>query len=341
MWARIRRWMPLLKLLVTLVVLAGVAWFFVRILTNAGLQKADRSRSPAQILWDEARAAQPADLAIATVLYLSGMAFSGLFWVGLLRVAGAPLPVGAGLRAYYISHLGKYTPGMGLPTVLRMGMAASAGVRPGTAALTAAYETLTTMAAGALVAAVLLGVMATSEPVYIWWALGLLVVAGAPILPGVFNRLVRRLSARFTAGQPLPRLPAAALPVGLAITACGWALLGASLYAVVRAVRPGPWNAAECLDCVAVSALSYVAGFLLQMPGGVGVREVILQQFLARQLHDGTRAVVVALLVRVLWTGAELVAAGALFWLPVKKVRSEEWGVRREDKPAVAQESGP
>ena len=341
MGPRLRRWMPLLKLLVTLAVVAGVAWFFARVLTNAELQKADRSRSPAQILWGEARAARPADLALATVLYLSGMAFSGLFWVGLLRTAGAPMPVGAGLRAYYISHLGKYTPGMGLPTVMRTGMAASAGVRPGTAALTAAYETLTTMAAGALVAAVLLAVMATSDPAYLWWALGLLVIAGVPILPGVFNRLVRRLSARFTQGQPLPHLPAVALPIGLCVTACGWALLGASLYAVVRAVQPGPWDGRECLDCVAVSALSYVAGFVAQMPGGAGVRDLMLQQFLARQLHDETRALVVALLVRVLWTGAEIAAAGVLFWLPVKKVRSEEWGVRREEKASVARESGP
>ncbi len=343
MWARLRRWMPLLKLLFTLVVLAGVAWFFTRILTNEELQKTDRSRSPAQILWDQARAARPADLAVAAILYLSGMAFSGLFWVGLLRTAGAPLPVGAGLRAYYISHLGKYTPGMGLPTVMRMSMAASAGARPGTAALTAAYETLTTMAAGALVAAVLIGGKATSDPTYLWWALGLLVLAGVPILPGVFNPLVRRLSGRFTAGQPLPRLPAVALPIGLAVTACGWALLGASLYAVVRAVQeaPGPWSLWECLDCIAIAALSYVAGFVGQTPGGVGVRELILQQFLALQFHDGARALVVALLVRVLWTSAELVAAGLLFWLPVKKVRSEEWGVRREDKSAVVQESGP
>ena len=84
--------MPLLKILFTLVVLAGVAWFFASILTNEELQKTDRSRSPAQILWDQARAARPGDLVLAIALYLSGMAFSGLFWVGLVRTAGGPLP---------------------------------------------------------------------------------------------------------------------------------------------------------------------------------------------------------------------------------------------------------
>ncbi len=317
--------MPPLKILFTLVVLAGVAWFFARILTSDELQKTDRSRSPAQILWDQARGARPGDLALASLLYLSGMAFSGLFWIGLVRTAGGPLSVGAGLRAYYISHLAKYTPGMGLPTVVRMTMAAAVGVRPGTAALTAAYETLTTMAAGALVAALLIGWKATGDPTMVWKALGLLVLAGVPILPGVFNPLVRRLSGRFTAGQPLPHLPAFALPIGLAMTACGWFFLGSSLFAVMRALQatPAPWSAYECLDCTAIAALSYVAGFVGQTPGGLGVREVILQQFLVPRLGGEAPAVVAVLLLRVLWTAAELVAAGVLFWLPVKKRGSE------------------
>jgi uncharacterized membrane protein YbhN (UPF0104 family) len=317
--------MPLLKILFTLVVLAGVAWFFARVLTSDELQKTDLSRSPAQILWDQARGARAGDLALAMVLYLSGMAFPGLFWVGLVRAAGGPLSIGAGLRAYYISHLGKYTPGMGLPTVMRMTMAADAGVRPGTAALTAAYETLTTMAAGALVAAVLIGWRAAGDPTMLWKALGLLVLAGVPILPGVFNPLVRRLSGRFTVGQPLPRLPAVALPIGLAVTACGWVFLGASLFAVTRALQasPTPWSVYECLDCTAIAALSYVAGFVGQTPGGLGVREVILQQFLVPRLGGEAPAVVAVLLLRILWTAAELAAAGVLFWLPVKKRGSE------------------
>jgi uncharacterized membrane protein YbhN (UPF0104 family) len=203
-----------------------------------------------------------------------------------------------------------------------------------------------------LLAAVLIAIMATTNISYVWWALGLLVLAGVPILPGIFNPLVRRLSARFTAGQPLPRLPALALPIGLAVTGCGWALLGASLYAVVRAVEatPGPWSPGECLNCIAVAALSYVAGFVGQTPGGVGVRELILQQFLAVQLHDEGRALVVALLVRVLWTTAEILAAGILFWLPVQrkvKMNDEQgtgsWERTAERQPAAASgsESGP
>ena len=335
--------MPVLKILLTLVILAWVVWFFARILTSAELQKTDPTRAPAWILWDQACSARPGELVLAAALYLLGLAFSALFWIGLLRIAGAPLSVGAGLRAYYISQLGKYTPGMGLPTVIRMTLTAPAGVRHGTAALTAAYETLTTMAAGALVAAVLIACKATTDLSLVWLALGLLTLAVVPILPGVFNPLVRRLSSRFTAGQALPRLPALALPIGLAVTACGWAFLGASLYAVVRALQesPGPWNVLDCLDCTAVAALSVVAGFLGQMPGGAGIRELILQQFLAPRIGGDARALVAALLLRLLWTSAELAAAGLLFWLPVKKVMREKGGVRNKTEPTALQESGP
>ena len=85
---------------------------------------------------------------------------------------------------------------------------------------------------------------------------------------------------------------------------------------------PAPWSVYECLDCTAIAALSYVAGFVAQTPGGLGVRELILQQFLVPRLGGEAPAVVAVLLLRLLWTTGELVAAGVLFWLPVKKAAS-------------------
>src|SRR5262249_42821086 len=48
--------------------------------------------------------------------------------------------------------------------------------------------------------------------------------------------------------------------------------------------------------------------------GGLGVRAFILQQLRARQL--GVRGVVVVLLLRLLWTVAELVIAAVVWWFP-------------------------
>src|SRR5207244_6475766 len=84
-------------------------------------------------------------------LYVVGLGFWGAFWLRLLHRVGLRPSAGAAFRAYYVSHLGKYVPGKAWAILMRATLLP--GVRPGVAALTAAYETLTTMAAGALIAA--------------------------------------------------------------------------------------------------------------------------------------------------------------------------------------------
>jgi uncharacterized membrane protein YbhN (UPF0104 family) len=76
------------------------------------------------------------------------------------------------------------------------------------------------------------------------------------------------------------------------------------------------------LVCTAYVSVSYVAGFLtLPAPGGLGVREVIMQQLLLQELtakvdadSAASQAVVVALSLRLIWTVSELILAGGS-WL--------------------------
>src|SRR5262249_45290849 len=88
-------------------------------------------------------------------------------------------------------------------------------------------------------------------------ALGLLALAGIPILPGVFNRLVRRAAAPFlkTDARPLPPVRNRTLLGGLGLTACGWMVLGISLWGVLQGiVRGGPgWM----LRCSAAASLPW------------------------------------------------------------------------------------
>ena len=58
---------------------------------------------------------------------------SAAFWLRLIHSLGEKLPLPAGVRAYYLSHLGKYVPGKGLTLVMRTTMAAEVGCRPGVA----------------------------------------------------------------------------------------------------------------------------------------------------------------------------------------------------------------
>ena len=97
----------------------------------------------------------------------------------------------------------------------------------GVAFLTAVYETLVTMAAGALVAALLLVIQGGDEGMR-WKSVGLVVLAGIPILPGVFNRVVERIASRFQrVGLSNPPKPSSRdLLVGLLGMAVSWMLTG-------------------------------------------------------------------------------------------------------------------
>jgi len=259
------------------------------------------------------------------------------------------------VRAYFIGHLGKYVPGKAWSLLMRTGMLADAGIRPGVAALTATYETLTTMAAGALVAAVLLACLAL-EASTTWWALALLALAGLPILPPVFNRLMKMVAA--LAGKaarkfgtdaeiaPLPHVRTTTLLAGLALTAAGWLLLGLSLWMVVQALvpEPQPWDWETWGRCTAAGALAYVAGFVaVVVPGGLGVREALLAEALTLELTPSVGsdqavplAVAVVLVLRLLWTAAEVIMAGIVYL-----VRSQESGVRDRDSGLRTQNSSP
>src|SRR5262249_37987669 len=105
---------------------------------------------------------------------------------------------------------------------------------------------------------------------------------------------------------------------GLALTACGWLLLGSSLWAVLQALQPETplGDVGFLASCIAYLAVAYVAGFLaFPASGGLGVREIILQRLLAPHVGDLT-ALVAVLLLRLLWTAAERTMAAIVYWLP-------------------------
>jgi hypothetical protein len=312
----LRRAWPVLKLVLILAVLASVGWQLARDARHLDLHEL---------------ALRPGWLAASGLLYLTGLGFSAWFWFHLLRTFGQrPAPLAA-LRAYYLGHLGKYLPGKAWALLMRGTVVRGPEVRLGVAILSAFYEVLTTMAAGALLAAVLFvwqppeGTPLAWDPVLI--GLLLLALVGVPLLPGVFNRLVARLAARFQTMESfrLPRLRSPTLLLGLTMTACGWALLGVSLWALLQAILPTTETLTLSVwgRCTAMVGLAYVAGFLaFFLPGGVGLRELILLALLPPLLSaqdvasaKGVAAVAVVLL-RLVWTAAELLFAALLYWLP-------------------------
>jgi uncharacterized membrane protein YbhN (UPF0104 family) len=345
MRAKWRRWWPAVKWLLGLAILVLIGRQFAR-----DLRRPDLWQRPLHLEW----------LAVAGLLYLLGIGLSAVYWRRLLGHLGPRPTLLSAARAYYVGHLGKYLPGKAWAVFIRASLVrAAAGVSLGLATLTTFYEVLTTMAAGALVAALLFPLVGTAGTAPHWdtlrqlarlqappegvptvaatlLAVLLLLVTGVPLLPPVFNRLAHHLSLPFRDREVvLPRVHHTHLAEGLLLASGGWLLLGASLGAALHAILGPelPWSIVGLGRLAAVMGLSYVAGFVIVVsPGGLGVREFCLTLFLTPELAalgleaDSARAVAVlaVLVLRLVWTLAELVMAGLLYWLPQQRVDSSQ-----------------
>jgi hypothetical protein len=278
---------------------------------------------------------EPAWLAASGLLYLAGLSAYGVFYELILRASATPVRLVPALRAYLVSHLGKYVPGKAMVVVMRAGMVVPFGARASTAAIATFYETLVMMAAGGLVAAA--GFAAAGDsgrvsvsapgwgpvelPLYRLAALaglGLGLAFVVVVWPSVFGRLAGLISLPIPGVGPeaLPRLSGGLLARGLLWSSAGWVLLGLSQLAVVRAMDRSVMAdvaAPRLLPLlIAGVALATVAGFVVAvMPGGLGVREGVLMSTLAPAMGPD-RSVVAALMLRLVWVAAELAAAAVL-----------------------------
>ena len=276
---------------------------------------------------------RPAWLAASGLLYLAGLCCCGRFYEQVL--AGEPHAdrPGPAVRAYLVSHLGKYVPGKAMVVVMRAGMSVPYGARAATAAIATFYETLVMMAAGGLIAALGFAFAGRSPSLEVdlpglgtvelrlYHLAGLLGLGAGlaflvVVVPPVFRRLSRLVSLPFPAWgrRPCPGSRPAPDP--------GAALVGGrpgSSWARASSRWPAPCCRSSAVEYVALVpvviasvALATVAGFVVAvLPGGLGVREGVLMYALAPALGDDL-AVVAALALRLVWVAAELLAAAVL-----------------------------
>jgi hypothetical protein len=344
--------------------------FAVAVLLFVGRQFArDLSAGATRGLW-----LQPLSiwwLVLAGVLYIAGLAFSLLFWFWLLGKSGATPSFTAALRAYYLGHWGKYLPGKAWALMLRSALIRADGVGTGTAVSTSFYEVLTTMAGGVLLACFLCAALGPPQEHALDWMVlrglflgqdpgagtldgwllavlsGLLLgIVGIPILPPVYNRIVKRLARPFLlpGHPPLTPIRWYSLGVGHIITATGWVFLGGSLCAVVKGLAAETVLTPDFLGrSSAYLAIAYVAGFVaVFVPNGLGVREFFLRLFLVQELtahvvRTGSEVAELAawsaILLRVVWTLAEVIVVACVYWLPGP-------GIRTVAEPAYAGSGG-
>ncbi len=325
-----------LLLVVKLVVLAVVGFFLCREVRGAWVElHADPDQ---RIDWSQVRYGY---LTLAAGLYLVGMLPMGWYWHRLLNRFGHHPPLLATLRAFYVGHLGKYVPGKAMVVVLRTGLLARFGVPSTVAAVSIFAETLTMMSVGAFIAAATLSILYRQFPWLILLATGLMIGAGVPTLPPAFRFLVRKMKLSRLDPQIDQTLQAYTMRVvayGWAANLVGWWLLGMSLWAVIVALPISPATVPLGVFLPRLTAsvsLAVVAGFLSLLPGGVLVREFVLNQLLVQPFGRPT-AVVSAILLRLIWLVSEAVISIILY-----KVRSSPIKANPPGVPPAATSSPP
>ena len=275
-------------------------------------------------------------------LYGVGWLPSVWYWHQLIHRFGGTSGRWDVAHAYFAGHLGKYIPGKASVLLIRAGMLAERGCRPGVAALTSTYETLTYMGVGLAVGLALAPLVwrqivvdlpAFIRPVFerplVFGAVVvavcvLLVPAVAKILGLIARRLtppavsvgeIERGEARVgTESQPmLIEIPASFLQGWSFMFVAAWLFHGLSLGCTLRAVGVATslsdwlvWTG----DIWTASFLGFVAVFT---PGGLGVREAALIELLKSQPGiSPSQAVAVSVLLRGTWLAAEIFVTLAL-----------------------------
>ena len=260
-----------------------------------------------------ARAVGPLAAVGSLAAVLVGLLASAMVWRALLGDLGTAVALRPAVQIFFVGQLGKYIPGSVFAIAAQMELGRAQGVprsRIGTAGL---LFMGVLVAAGLLVAALVLPFTSPAALDRYVWVLAVLPLGLLCLAPPVLTRLVTLLLSvlrRDGLEQPLSwRGTGAALGWAIAM----WAAYGLHLFVLVRAL-PGDSGPNRLLLSAGAYALAWTAGFLFVVaPAGAGVRELALVVALSPVLPRGA-ALAVAVLSRVLMTLGDLIwgAVGGL-----------------------------
>ncbi len=250
-------------------------------------------------------------LALALVCYLASQVAAAEAWRAILSFWQVPLRPRLARSQPLISQIGKYIPGNVAHLFGRLVIGRHDGVSGGVLAAGILLEVAFTLAAGFIVAGLLLTLMpATLAPLAETYptlgaVLSPLPLAVVLLTSGAIAAFVLRARLRRIYVPP-PGLPQLGIP--LAFHLATFPLLGLSLWATAGAVVPdgGP----DLVTCVLVFAVAWVAGFIVPgAPGGIGIRDSIIVLGLAASVGDGS-GLAIALLHRAVSVAGDVATFG-------------------------------
>lgn len=199
-------------------------------------------------------------------------------WQHTVRAWGDSLGFADGARIWFVSNLGRYVPGK-VWQIGAMGLLSQrVGVSPVAAVGSSLVVSVVNVLAGIAVAAAC-GAGRLDAPA---WAVPLTAALAAGVLAAPWILPVVARTASRVLKRPIaePRLPHSAVWVAALGCAVAWLLYGIAFH-LLQVALLGP--SGDVLRSTAAFTGSYIAGFLfLLAPGGIGIREVVLQQLLER-----------------------------------------------------------
>lgn len=283
----------------------------------------------------------PVWLLAAAAAYLVGWLPSAWYWRRIMAVFGERVTFADTARAYFCSHLGKYIPGKAGVLLIRAGMLKGRGHSAAVAAVTATFETLLLMGAGLAIGLALFPLtnwppsIAGRLPHPALMPLGIAAAVGLclPVIAFLLRTLAAIMTPRDLAGEKrVEKVDVKLVALGLGVFCLSWPLHGLSLGCTLAAFDPELFDLRDWPMWTGAVALSASVGFVaIFAPGGIGVREGLLMEILRIQPGVGERpAVIAAVLLRLVWVTAEILAAGGLYWLGGKRKIEESMRLRRD-----------
>lgn len=251
----------------------------------------------------------------AGLFYGLGLIPSGFLLHRALRSLHQSPRLATTIAAQLLGHLGKYVPGKAMVIVLRAGTLAREGVRPMPATISIFLETFLMMAVGGAVAGVV--VLWLPVPRWIaWMSVGIAMLATLPTFPPIL-RLVAAKLTKFTSDER-PTIGWRLFAAGWGWSLLSWLLIGTGFTMLVAAIPSSeslpPWHELY-LVCTAAISLAMVIGFASLLPGGAGVRELVITTVLGVALGP-IHGILSAIAARILFIVVESVLAGtAWIWL--------------------------
>ncbi|MCA9190182.1 MAG: flippase-like domain-containing protein [Planctomycetales bacterium] len=288
-------------------------------------------------------------LLAAAASYGLGMLPAGAFWDRCLRAMGQNAPRMWVQWAYFFGNLGKYFPGKAMVIILRLGALEPFGIKKVVTSVTIFMETLSLMSVGGAMSAISLILLNLDWRLSLL-ACGLLVATFLPTFPPLVRWLVPKVQRGVPEDQLqqwLQRIDARLLFQGWGMLVITWIGFALSLYCVLRGLpsvessgfvkNDDPSNLAVIyiwtLSCVAACGLAVVLGFVSMVPGGAGVREVVLSAVLTPVVGP-IAALCAAVWLRVVWLATEVTMAG-LFGLLLGR---RAWSHQPPNSTAVTNE---